>query len=208
MSSQLITDTGVAQCWTSNRTTDVHTALTRGLADYLKSLRFDDIPTPSQLTKFKEVYEDWADPDDPKAKFPSVAVYTQEPGVYEDDDFTSTPIELDDGYVIQMCNEFTQVICVDILTEQKPQRMSIVQLLEDAFEPVEWMSGFRLMLPHYFGIHATYLKVALDYMDSEANAQKHWRTAQFQLEARVSQIKFLGQVPRFQPKVRVEVSES
>lgn len=206
--SQLIVEADQLQCFTSNRTTDAHTALTRGLADYLRSLEFDLTGTSSQLAKLKEVYEDFADPEDKGAKFPSAAVYTQEPGTYEDDDFTSSPHELEDGYVIQICQEFTQIVCVDILTDQKPQRSTLVMLLEDAFEPVDWMSGFRLKLPHYFGVHATFLKVALDYMDSEANAQKHWRMAQFQLEARVTQIKFLGQVPRFQPKHRVEVSES
>jgi len=203
MTTTLITDPNTLQCWTSHRETDCRTALVRGLKEYLEQATFSD-PALSQRLKLAKVLARWAEPED-TAKFPSAAVYTQEAGIYDDDDFTSEPIELEDDYVIRLCSELVQPVILDVYCTDDPQRMSFAMMLEDLFEPVDWMSGFRLMLPHYFGIHAEYLKLSIDYVDNEENAQKRWRLAQFQLEARVSQVRFIGKVPKFQPKAQVYV---
>lgn len=200
----LILDPEQEPLWTPHRETDTHTALTRGLKEFIQSLVLDG-DVPSQRVTFKDVIEDWADPET-VSKLPSAAVYTIEAGIYDDDDFQASTIDLEGGHVLKVCSELLQTVVLDIHCASKPQRSSIVQQLEDAFEPVDWMSGFRLALPHYFGAHAEFLKVVLDYQDNEESAQKRWRVAQFQLEARVNQIKFLGKVPRLQPKARVTVS--
>lgn len=200
----LVIDPEQEQKFSPRCDTDTHTALTRGLGEFLGQIVFK-ADAASQQLRFTSVIEDWADPEK-LAKAPAAAVYTQEPGIYDDDDFQSSTIDLDGGHVLKICSELTQVICVDIHCASKPQRVELCRQLEDAFEPVDWMSGFRLALPHYYGVHAEFLKVSLDYQDSEESASKQWRVAQFQLEARVSQIKNLGQVPRLQPKGRVFVS--
>lgn len=208
--STLIEEAEYKEELTSNHETDCHTALTRGLKEFLLSIPASVLiktPNKSQKLMFQSVEEDWVEPSNESAKFPMAGVYTVEPGIYDATDFTSKVIELDDGELLKVSAELLQLIVVDVWAGNRPQRQELCKILEDYFSPVDWMDGFRLRLPHYFGATAEFALVSIDYVDSEENSAKRWRMAQFQIEASVQKISLLGKRPKLQPKLQLTVRD-
>jgi hypothetical protein len=205
--SRLIVDEHDGEVLTTRQDTDCRTALVRGLADYLNSIVFSGKYFQAQRLQFESVSEDWADPEVCE-KFPVAAVYTQEPGVYAADErMTPEQRDIGNGHVLHILPELTQVLVVDVHATSKLQRTALTATLENAFDPVGWMGGFKLALPHYFGLFAHYDLLTVDFLDNEDSTSKRWRVAQFQIEARVPRAVYVGHVPRFKPRVRVEVLE-
>jgi hypothetical protein len=204
MTTELITDPDDLQVLTSCRETDAHTACTRALKEYLTGLSIDW--NGGQLLQFCKVTEDWADVED-IADWPSAAVYTQEPGIYDEDSFSGRITQTPDGYTLLIASEFTQVVMLDVWANTKQTRTGLVAMLEDALDPVEWMSGARLRLPHYHGVHATLIKMSVDYADG-TNAAKRWRLAQIQVAVSIPQIRFVGKQPPLKVRVEVDVDDS
>jgi hypothetical protein len=89
--------------------------------------------------------------------------------------------------------------CTDI-----EERAMLVAALEDAYDPVDWMSGFNLELPFYFGSSARFLLKSLRYEDGEDTAKKRFRNAVLTLECGVSVIR-LSSFPDALPAADVRV---
>jgi hypothetical protein len=85
------------------------------------------------------------------------------------------------------------------------ERMALVAMLEDAFDPVDWMTGFVLELPHYFNERATFEKTGMDYIDGPMPAHRRMRAARFQLTGHCSQFRFVGLVPK--PAFRLDCGD-
>lgn len=207
--TELITDADDLECYTLVRECDTHTALTRGLAEYLAQLDSPQNKQSNQTLRFSKVVTDWADPEERAKDFPLAAVYTQEAGYFGPDDSFQGRIKdvCGTSESIKVCNDFELTLVVDVFTTNKPERINMVMMLEDAFEPVDWMTGFRLHLPHYHGVHANFEMINLDYGEDSDKAAKRWRLAQFQIAASLPRIKLLGCVPRLdiRRKVIVEI---
>lgn len=208
MSSVLVTSPSGTITLTSNRETDCRTALTRGVADYLRSMSID-MPRGRQLA-FKKVLNTWAEPESP-AEYPSAIVYSTGQGTYDASRFTpgvSNRCKLpepDGRYFVELA-DFVLDLTVELWTTDPNERVGLVKMVEDAFNPVDFMYGFRMDLPHYYGARASYEMKALSYVESEDDSARRYRRAMFTLGGRVPLIK-LVEFPTAKPKARVEVFE-
>jgi hypothetical protein len=191
--------------YTAVRETDARTALLRGLREYIENLSYD-APGGAHF-RFLKVEETWPEPDQ-NSKYPSASLYTEEPGVYDASGYTPSFEQLPDGRVLQASSEFTQSITVDLWCTNATERMGLIAMLEDAFDPVDWMSGFRLRLPHYFNAVGTFLKMNISVVDSTENANRRWRLASMTLQASVTQLRMVGALPGLELRIAVETIEA
>ena len=200
----LLTEPAYAEAYSANRETDARTAVLRGLREYIDGLSYN-APGGTRM-RFIQVGDAFPEVEQ-TAKYPAAYIYTDEPGVYDGAAFTPQLYTLPDGRTLQMSAEFTQNITIDLWCTNAPERMGLLAMLEDAFDPVEWMSGFRLRLPHYFNAVATFLKTTVTAVDSTENANRRWRLASLNLMATMPQIRMIGVLPGLDIRLQVETYE-
>lgn len=185
--ARLITDANYKQTRTTIRETDARTALTRGLAQYLRTMEYND-PYGRQL-RFNQVFETWAEPED-EALYPSAAIYSAEDAMYDMSKFTPAVnhkerIALPDGRYLVTMSEMVLPITLDVWANDPTGRMDLVGLMEDVLSPVDWRYGVLLELPHYFNERGTYELMSSKYIDDEDSAKRRIRRATFVLKGRV-----------------------
>lgn len=209
--TELLRDPRDRQVLTLVRETDARTALTRGLAEYLSGLAID-MPGGRQV-RFVQVLDVWADAELP-ARYPAALVYSLEQGEYDASKFTPQVVQVQAAEAgegarvsaLRVPSEFATNLMVETWSNDPAERMAISAMLEDAFDPTDWMSGFRLRLPHYHGAHATFEKLSSSYEDDVDEARRGWRRAIFVLRAMVPQIVAAGVMPIMRPRFIAEVS--
>lgn len=205
--TRLITRTKDKEVLTAARETDARTAITRGLREYMEQLTVEFPGGRSR--RLLRVLESWGEPEVPTA-FPSAVVYAGEDGNYEASDFTPQTVYVaasplrQPGFTIRKVAEFAIPLTVEVWCTDPVERMQLVGMLEDAFDPVEWQSGFVLELPHYHGARALFEKTSSRYVDTAEKSMQRWRNAVFQLTGTVAQYRLSGPVSVFQPQVAVE----
>lgn len=185
------------QVWSNVRETDCRTALSRGVADYVRDMA---VQVRGRLLQLKHVEHAWAPPET-MAEFPGCCVYATEPGSYDASQFSPDVVNIE-GACLKLTSEFSQMVAVEVWTNTPDERVAIVGGLEDLFEPVDWMTGFRLELGHYFNARATFEKLSMTYLDDPDNTTRRLRKALVVLLGKVPQVarvpsgKYAGQVAR------------
>ena len=202
--TRLITSRTDPMVLTGYRETDARTSLTRALKEYIEPLVID-WPGGRQ-SRFIKVLETWSEPEDPAA-YPGCVVYAFEGGDYDASRFTPRLFTVDnDTVAMKEVSEFVQQLVVEVWATNPQERMALVAMLEDAFDPVTWMSGFRLEMPHYHSSRATFEKISMAYEDDQVTAQRRHRKAIFILQGNVTQYRREAEMPaRLRGKVRVTV---
>lgn len=169
---------------------DVHTAITMGLASYILQLDGD---ISGRSCRFKIVTSDWADYDNGSPGMPSAAVHSEEDGSYRTDSGMGPggkPIVIGDKsdplHVPALVGTGIYTLAelkVDVWCPDKQLRAGVRRMLEDAFSPVHWMSGFRLWLARYHSAVATFLVTSAKLNDSAESAIRELRPMTFNLRA-------------------------
>lgn len=208
--TRLISNPDDLQVMTRDYETDARTAITRGLKEYLEQLVVN-WPGGRQ-SKFAKVFQTWAEPEVP-AEYPSAVVYATEPGTYDARNFTPSTEQLADGFVIRLSAEFVQNVVVEVWTTDPKERVALVKMLEDAFSPVDWMYGFRLELPHYHNMRATFEPMTMAYDDSADDAQRRYRRVIMVLTAHVAVVRGAfdadgNMVPPLDIRVEYDITEA
>lgn len=187
--SCLITSRSQKTVFTSNRETDARTALKRGLKEYLKSLSFI---TPAQReVRFLKVFDVWPDHEE-KAVYPSAIVYSIGDGTYDASNFTptvSSKCVTNDGYYLVKYAEYTVSLRIEYWSNDPEERIALTMMLEDALNPVDWMSGAKIQLPHYHNQFAIYDLKTNNFPDSEGDVLSRTRKAYLSLEGQVSAVR-------------------
>jgi len=181
---------------TAVKETDSRTALTRGLAEYVFTISGEAYH--GARLRFQKVFENWATPEE-QAEYPSAIVYTTTPGTYDSSGFTSIPSkdqqipEPDGRYVITPA-EYVTTVTVEVWCTRDEERMAIVAMLEDAFNPFvgQGKYGFTLELPHYHNVRASFSPAQMGYMDDEASVIAGTRKALFTFEASVPVVRLVS----------------
>jgi hypothetical protein len=184
--SCLITDSGLLTAITEVRETDARTALARGVKEYLAQLPPFTHPNGRTVQIF-EMFDVWAE-QEKKRKYPSGIAYSTGPGTYDSTGFTpqiNPNCKISDTQFLIKYSELTINLTVDIVTTDPEERIAIVMMLEDALNPVEWMYGFRLELPHYHNLRGTYELMDNNFPDDEAKVFQRNRHVVFTLKAAV-----------------------
>jgi hypothetical protein len=205
----LVTDRSTEQVLTDRVETDAHTALTRGLAEYLLGL--EAIADGGKGTRFKLVTPDYPDPEGGE-DYPAAGVWSPNTGLYDASNFApGKPFIVADqsGTLIGLSksSELKLDLFVDVVCTDKDERTAVMAMLEQAFNPTLFMYGFRLVLPHYFGVHATYEPTGGQYQDGDASSIQNRRRARITVRANVPVISIVSG-PRARVRSTVTVMES
>lgn len=161
-------------------------ALTRGLAEYVEQLTFNAFG--GRLMRFKRTLSAYPDTEVGPASFPACIVSTPGGGEYEARSLTPSVnpglrLPAPDGRYIVATADYSHDVELELWATDNAERDALVQMLEQAFMPVLYRSGFALELPFYFNARAVYLLKSLQLTDSEDDAVKRYRKATFTLSA-------------------------
>ena len=216
MSNRTTLVSSATQCavYTPNVETDVRTAVTRGLAEYLESLKTSSGLNRSKTFQLVKVLDVWAEAEE-IAKFPSACVYAvgdltydasrMTPKVIAEAKFTS-PITKKSTYLATLA-ELSLPLSVELYANDPVERMACVKMIEDGLNPVSWMYGARLALPHYHGAHATYELLRCSYGDDGESVQRRLRSATFSVQVSCPQLRLFGLTEATSPRFDLAVSE-
>jgi len=191
-----------AQVLTERVELDAHTALFRGLAEYLGSRT---MTIGKNEVRFAAAFYDMAEPDDRKLS-PSFNLYGTARGEYEAGSTTPQIVKTPVNGILRFVTpaEYVQSIGIQIFATTPHERGNAAALVEQSLFPVDWMAGFRLRLPYYFGAYADYQVSSNEFIDTEEAATKHDRQAAFIVTGRLLVLRLkpipLGK-PRFQATV-------
>lgn len=201
----LVTDPTAKYPLSAIATCDVHSAITRGLAAYLFSLRASHAGRDVSLAW---VTADWAEREDGTRPLPSAGVHSEEEGEY-----TNVGMRPSDPEVLD-ASEPTSALCivdtgtyelgslmVDVICGDKVQREGVRRMLEDGSNPVTWMGGFRLVLRNYHNSIAAFTLLTCQLTDSPENAQANVWGLRLKFEA-WSQVYRLHRLPLARPQSR------
>lgn len=199
--ARLITNVSDQQVMSMFSESDVKTAIARGLRDYITEL---DIHWPGgRHFRFIDVMVSTADTE-VFAKFPSASVFGETEGEFEDMQCAPAIVQVDDPRdrrYVRVLSNYTMPIEVTVWATDKNERTALCAMLDNAFDPVDWMSGFRLELPFYFNARATYLCERSEYMEDEDDTQKRRRKAKYYLTGTCPKIVPIGPLPNAHPRV-------
>ncbi len=152
-------------------TTDATSALTRGLAEYMFGLSY--VAPGGRFLRFAASFDEWAETEDLE-EFPAFVAYTNGTvGSYAARNLTPTfgSIRYPDGTYEQAASELDISITCEVWANDPEERKNLCKMVEDACSPVDWMSGFRLELPHYFNQRATFDLISMQYLGGEREAK-------------------------------------
>ncbi len=184
---------------TAYRETDAHTAMARGLAEYLGQQVIEVGGRKLQLTTFTT----WAEPED-TIRYPAAAIVA-ESGVY-DRSFTPTYIEtIREKERLIAYSEFAQDLMVEVWATDPKERSYLTAMVEEALNPVDWMYGMRLLLPFYHNTVATYELMSSQFLDSSEDALAKYRRVQFTVRGNMTVYRMLS-FPDAQVQLDVELS--
>ncbi len=184
------------------RECDLHTAMARGLAEYLGQQFIDVGGRPLRLT----TYTTWAEPEQ-QAVYPAAVVGASE-GKYERG-FTpyvlkkfasSKPFKT----TLMAFGEFSQTLNVEVWCTDPRERAYVTALVEESLNPVDWMYGFRLTLPFYHGVTATYELTSSRFEDTADDSMKRWRRVVFTITGNISALRLLA-FPESEPRAALDV---
>ena len=211
--SRLIISPGEGRpTYTATRETDAVTAVKRGLREYLEQVYLDVLGVRVQFARVLEV---WAETDE-IAVYPAAVIHARDEAEYDASGLTPalnvTPVVARPGdpaehrtYLVKY-SEVRVPLVVELHTTSPEERVGCSMLLEDALNPVDWMYGFRLQLPHYYNQIAVYEPVRAQQLDSEDSARRRWRPGSVLLTASVSLVRARS-LPGLRPQVSIEVTD-
>lgn len=182
------------------RETDLHTALARGLAEYLSQLFIEIGGRQLRLTTFST----WAEPEQ-NVNYPAAGVGAGR-GEYDRSFTPSVAASFNDARLMAF-SEFAQELNVELWANDPKERAYLVAMVEEALNPVDWMYGMRLVLPHYHGTTATYELTSSQYLDNAEDALARYRKATFSVRGNVPALRTL-KFPNARPSARVSVFDS
>lgn len=200
--TRLIVDPTLKRVATPYSATDATGALTRGIAEYVASLSL----TPNGPPAFVKCFDEWANLED-DAVYPSFAAYTNDNDAVYEAASMSPNVSMDrypDGtYEVSSAELAIDVKC-EIWANDPEERTLLLRMLEAAFNPVDWMYGFRLELPHYFNQRATFAPDRLTRLGAAQEALQRFVNARMVIHAVVPVTRVLP-FAQGRPTVRTSV---
>lgn len=207
--THLVTERTTRQTLTGVRECSSVRAPIRALAEYLESLEFP-VTTGGIHQKLKVVRDRMAQPEE-LAEYPGASILLEGGAQYGSEDGGLQPMSdpeglLPDGNTIFIVGEVQASLSVRVWTNEDEDREDAIILLEDALNPLDWMSGFWLEMPHYCGLRATFQMMEVGYEDGESDNMRRYRKANFRVKV-VSPVARLLKFPGIRPRAVVDVSQ-
>lgn len=210
--TRLVTDPDRRSTPSLRRDCDAVTALKRGLREYLEQC---SVEVWGERVRFETVTDVWADPEDQSA-YPGCSVQTSGEARYDGGRLTPklVPVAVgpelatDEGrrsYLVRY-SEVAVSLVIELHTSAPEQRIACAMLLEDALNPVEWMSGFQLELPHYFNQRGVFEPVTSQMGDNMDDARRHYRPGSVILTGQIPMVRARS-LPLLRPRLDLTVTE-
>jgi hypothetical protein len=206
MTSLLVEERGIQVLPTSTRECSAARAVCRALAEYLETLTFP--VTGGLQQKFAVVRDLRAEPED-LGKYPGACVFPDGEAQYGTEEGSLQPIYdesgvLLDGTQLFLMGEIREDLQVHVWTNEVEHREYVLMMLEDAMNPVEWMSGFFLDMPHYHNLRASYQLMSMGYEDVDSDNQRRYRKCTLRVQATCPYARVFD-LQRIRPRAAVEV---
>lgn len=197
----LINRTGTPMVLTARRTVDARTGLARGIADYLRSLSIEI--EGGRVIGLDVVRDTWVETEDKQGGIApdgsaeiihtGAAIKTMGPAALADPSFSGTRAS-DENRVgentwLLSKSDLLQKFTIEVYAEDPEARVGLAMMLEDAWNPVEWMGGWMMDLPYYYGARAQYALDEIEFIDSEQNALQRQNLAIFTVHGSVPQLR-------------------
>ncbi len=195
--------------------TDEHTALTRGLSEYL-SLAVNRVGPGGKIYRFQATYDRWAEPNE-NAVYPYAVVFGDDDGKFDPSAGLSPEIaaefQSDAGNTRQALyrtSEYEQMLNVQVTATDPIERSFLTLLTREAMTPASatgvgaFMYGLRLWLPHYYGALATYEPIGYGFVENSEVQMRRDRTTVLKVKAKVGSYTLTTQpigTPTFQINV-------
>jgi len=204
--SILVTDPRDEFDLTARHEGDEHSAIVEGLASYLSRL---ESSIAGRRIALSRVVTNYADHHDGSAISPSAAVYSFEVGAYSTTSGMggnhATPLGKIEGQqqmlaIVETALYELEQLEVAVWCEDDVQRSGVRRMLVDAFHPVEWKAGFRLVLPRYHNAICDFLLLSAQQADSAETAGPGLRPLTMRLSASCSVYR-LHEMPLAHPTV-------
>lgn len=215
-STTLVTEAdGTRYKISARRTADARTALQLALKDYLNQL---SINFGGREVRFKHVRTTWAEPEE-NAEYPSAAMWSDDAGTFDPDGNEKlspgqlgreNEIEGLPGTYWSCPYEFVQLLNLQVWTTDPKERVAIASMLEDAFNPVRFMYGFRLRIPYYHNVAAEYEPLTMTFEENEDDSRRRFRKITYTIRCRIPMIRIFGNIPQVKDgsiRVGLEVQE-
>jgi len=199
--SSLMRDANQPLGLTATRECDAHTAMARGLAEYLGQQTIEFGGRKLQLM----TYTTWAEPED-TVRYPAAAIGATT-GRYDRSFTPDIQTTIDRDIRLLAYSEFTQDLNVEVWATDPRERSYLCAMVEESLNPVDWMYGMRLLLPFYHNTVATYEMLSSQYIDSAEDAMAKYRRAQFTVRANMTTYRLL-RFPDAIPRVQLQVVDS
>lgn len=183
--ASLVSDNNQRLELTAFRDCDAHTAMARGLSEYLGQQTVEIGGRKLQL----KAYTTWAEPED-AVTYPAVAIGA-DAGVYDRSFTPDVQTTISGDVRLLAYSEFAQDLMIDLWATDPRERSYLCAMIEESLNPVDWMYGMRLRLPFYHNTVATYELMNSQYIDSSADAMAKYRRAQFTVRANMTTYRLL-----------------
>lgn len=204
----LVTYSDLPSTRTNREETDAVGAMRRGLKEYLEQISKN---VAGAVVRLEEVFEEWATSEDVGTRYPAAAVLMADGRVVYDDHNLSPQVHdddaLPDGRAIVKVSEASTEFDIEIHCDEPGQRTGVMMLLEEALNPVDWMYGFQLELPHYFGQRAVFGLLSAELPDDATSARHGLRLVRARLAATISVVR-PRKFPSAQIKTQLSVLEA
>ncbi|TXH58684.1 MAG: hypothetical protein E6Q97_01450 [Desulfurellales bacterium] len=201
----LIRDRSAVAALTEQRECSAARAPIRALVNYLK-----DLTSPladGRNIRFAQVTEQKAEPEVESA-YPSAAVFTDGSIAYSEDSYldlyADESMRLAPDKVLVLAAELMQTATVHVWAEEEAHRDQLLVMLEDAFDPVEWMPGFMLEMPHYHNARAVCLAREVAIEDVDTDNMRRYRKMTWRVQMHSPKF-VLHNIPVLTPRVVLDV---
>lgn len=201
--SNLITDRTSRIVYTANRECSCIRAPVVALASYIEELAAAQ--SDAQYTQLRSVIPFKSEPEN-QADYPSACVFPDGDAEYEEEplgQYTDEEMIVGDTALI-FTGELSQMLTVHLWANEEAQRDLFLMMLEDGLFPVEWMPGFHLDMPNYYGARATYLPRQVTVEDSDQDNIRRYRKLIWRVQVRSPRLRAF-KIPRIRPVPVVEV---
>lgn len=203
--SVLVLNRDVRPVLTANRECSSIRAPVVALADYLQTLR---CPVgDGKHVSFETVKAYRAEPED-EAEYPAACVFPEGEASYSEDEnlqqYADESLRVSESSVLLMASEVLQTLQVHVWTNEEAHRDQLLMMVEDAMDPVEWMGGFLLEMPHYHGGRALYASKQMTIEDNDGDNLRRFRKLAWRVQVRSPRYR-LHEMAKINPLVSLEV---
>lgn len=194
----------IKEVLTERAETDARTAVIRAMAEYIQGL---SISHEGREMRFLDVKQSWSVPEDPE-DLPGAVVYSPEEAQYDARSMSGGTQWLHYGMsrrTIRAPAGLVMPMVIEVWCTDPVERVGLMKMLEDALDPVDWMTGARLKMPHYHGAHATFEKLGSTYIDGQQEGMQRRIGAAIRMTASSAQYVLGPELPEARVRPRVEV---